>query len=136
MMTLEEARTIVDNTRKSIAAQQHGGLRSDDPSVRADARLMSLQSETFADRHEAKLRLQPVVDPHERVRVDAYNAAVRRGANHREAWAEACRVAKPLIDAHEEMLARRRRAKHRLEEQLRARKLEAERELAKQQGFR
>lgn len=62
MMSEDEARAIVAATRRSIAAHLKGGIRSEDPKVRADARLMSLQDETLADRRAARRRLQSVTD--------------------------------------------------------------------------
>jgi hypothetical protein len=62
MMSEEEARRIVDYTRRAIAAHLAGGIHSDDPKVRAEARLISLQAETYADRAAAKRRLRSVTD--------------------------------------------------------------------------
>ena len=62
IMSEEEARKIVDYTRRAIVANLAGGIHSADPKVRAEARLISLQVETWDDRMAAKRRLMSVTD--------------------------------------------------------------------------
>lgn len=89
LMSEEEARRIVEYTRRSIDAHLAGGVHSDNPKVRAEARLVSLQSETYDERAAAKRRLAPVVSDEERRWLAVFRAAEASGACTQEAARQA-----------------------------------------------
>jgi len=118
-MPIEKAKQIVAATRAAIKAHQAGGLRSDDPKVRADVNKMPLNQETFEDRLRAHRRLQPVVNEYER--------AFMRGDRE-----EGLKLKAALMKE----IRAKRDALDRVVEENRRRRLARERDEAKKAGYR
>lgn len=71
VMSERQARQIVEDSRRALAAILRGDTKS------ADARAMSFQSESYEDRLAAYRRLQRVVTADERARITALRESQR-----------------------------------------------------------
>lgn len=107
LMPVERAKEIRRLSEAAIKAQQAGGLRSEDPKVRAATAGFPLNAETMYDRLTARRRLQSVVHDYERLELSVFKRVLAEGRTQTEAATAARQASAPLrLQLDKEMRAR------------------------------